>query len=470
MALRGAGLAWIVMGLLTFLAAWNLSDFGTITDWWEFFWIKLTVPGRMLVLVFGLALICAGIFAWRCARWAAYVGLGLGYLWLVGAIVFLLPVFPLAVLSIALGHRALWLANPRRRRGDAATMGMGVGGSRRADWIAAAVTCLAIGPVAGVFLGVVFGYLVTAFKYIAQQKHSFYGLGEIYGAYVGGLSMGAGSMLGGLIGGATLGWKRGRTVTVAFLGGAVAGLSLSLAMFAQVAMEGSPASGREPWADVLFSFLLPGAAGGMGGGLGAEIARALSRAIRRVPEGACPVKNWKNRKLLIGVLLVYGLACALPAWWRYGEPVYGIACLLNPLALLTPFWWANPLFFAGCVALAKGRAFRAMALGIVATALATSFFPLYNTRDASASGIGSAFWVAAMACLAIAGFFAGRSEAGASARSGSTCGEVRASGPHDAHSTSDAGSSSPSKSSTPPSPRDDELAGSGPRGAALVGQ
>jgi len=177
------------------------------------------------------------------------------------------------------------------------------------------------------------------------------------------------------------------------------------------------------------------------------------------------VKNWK---LLVGVLLVYGMACALPAWRRHGEPVYGIACLLNPLALLTPFWWANPLFFAGCVALAKGRAFRAMALGIVATALATSFFPLYGIEDAS--GIGSAFWVAAMACLAIAGFFAGRSEAGASARSGSTSGEVRASGPHDAPSTSDAGSSSPSKSSTSPSLRDDELAGSGPRGAALIDQ
>ena len=128
MALRGAGLAWIVMGLLTLLAAWSMSDYDTIDDWWEFVRIKITVPVLMLELVFGLALICAGIFAWRCARWAAYVGLGLGYLWLVGAIVFLLPVFPLAVLSIALGHRALWLANPRRRRGDAATMGMGGGG------------------------------------------------------------------------------------------------------------------------------------------------------------------------------------------------------------------------------------------------------------------------------------------------------------------------------------------------------
>ena len=228
------------------------------------------MPVLILVLVFGLALICAGILRWCCQM---------------GRIC-----RPRTGLSLARGRQSFssfrFSRSPSCRspwgtarsgwriqgggRGDAATMGMGGGGSRRADWIAAAVTCLAIGPVAGVFLGVVFGYLVTAFKYIARQKHSFYGLGEIYGAVVGGQSMGAGSMLGGLIGGATLGWKRGLTVTAAFLGGAVVGLLLSLAMFAQVAMEGSPASGREPWADVLFSFLLPGAAGGMGGVLGAD--------------------------------------------------------------------------------------------------------------------------------------------------------------------------------------------------------
>jgi hypothetical protein len=264
-ALRGAALAWIVIGLLTLLAAWNLSDFGTITDWWEFFWIKLTVPGLMLVLVFGVALICAGIFAWRCARWAAYVGLGLGYLWLVSAIVFLLPVFPLAVLSIALGQRALRLANPRRRRGDAATMGMGGGGSRRADWIAAAITCLTIGPVAGFLLGFVFGWLVSAFMVVAGLEGRGLGLEMIGGALFGGLSMGAGSMLGGLIGGATLGWKRGRTVTVAFLGGAVAGLILFVAMIAQMPMEAFPGIGREPWAGDLFMILRLGAAGGMGG-------------------------------------------------------------------------------------------------------------------------------------------------------------------------------------------------------------
>src|SRR5208337_2284338 len=105
----------------------------------------------------------------------------------------------------------------------------------------------------------------------------------------------------------------------------------------------------------------PGLARGDASGIGSAfwvaamacLAIAGFLAGRSEPEGACPVKDWKNRKLLVGVLLEYGLACALPAWWRHEEPVYGIACLLNPLALLTPFWWANPLFFAGCVALAK---------------------------------------------------------------------------------------------------------------------
>ncbi len=279
MVLRGAGLAWIVMGLLTFLAAWSISDFGNVTDWWELVRIKITVPVLMLVLVFGLALICAGIFAWRCTRWAAYVGLGLGYLWFVCAIVFVLPFFPFAVLSIALGHRALWLANPRRRRGNGATMGMGGGGTRRADWIAAAITCLSIGPVAGLLLGFVFGWLMTAFMVIAGLVKNGILL-VFFGALFGGLSMGAGSMLGGLIGGATLGWKRGWTVMVAFLGGAVAGLFPFLAVIA-MAMGASPAGLLEPWADVLLMTLPQGVAGSMGGVLGAEIARAVSRAIRK---------------------------------------------------------------------------------------------------------------------------------------------------------------------------------------------
>ena len=65
------------------------------------------------------------------------------------------------------------------------------------------------------------------------------------------------------------------------------------------------------------------------------------------------MKNWK---LLVGVLLVYGMACALPAWYSHrGEPVYGIVCLfMIPWALLTLFWWANPLFFAGCVGAGAG--------------------------------------------------------------------------------------------------------------------
>ena len=60
-----AGLAWIVMGLLTLLTAWSMSDYASIDGWWEFVRIEITVPVLMLELVFGLALICAGIFAWR---------------------------------------------------------------------------------------------------------------------------------------------------------------------------------------------------------------------------------------------------------------------------------------------------------------------------------------------------------------------------------------------------------------------
>ena len=94
------------------------------------------------------------------------------------------------------------------------------GRSRRANWIAAAITCLSIGPVAGFLLGFVFGWLMTAFMVIAGLVRNGILL-CFFGHLFGGLSMGAGSMLGGLIGGATLGWKRGWTVMVAFLGGAV---------------------------------------------------------------------------------------------------------------------------------------------------------------------------------------------------------------------------------------------------------
>jgi hypothetical protein len=59
------------------------------------------------------------------------------------------------------------------------------------------------------------------------------------------------------------------------------------------------------------------------------------------------------------------------------------------------------------VAFVKGRSAPAMVLGIVATACAASFIPLYNPRDGI--GIGYAFCVAAMACLAISGYRATRS-------------------------------------------------------------
>jgi hypothetical protein len=280
-ALRGAGLAWILMGLSTLLMATCIGEPDTIL-------IKPTVPVIMLVLAFGLALISAGIFAWRGARIAAYVGLGLGYLSLLAAIAFLYVFIPLAVLSIVLGHRALWLAAHPRQRGDADAVGAGGVESRRADWTAAAIARLAIGPLAGMVLGFVFGWLATSIMVVARLEGGFYGLTVLGGAFFSAMSMGAGAMLGGLIGGATLGWERFPTRNAAFFGGVVVGL---LPFVVTITLSGSPQRQvfeRESWAAVLFIILRLAVAGGLGGLLGAAIARMISRALRpeepRVPK------------------------------------------------------------------------------------------------------------------------------------------------------------------------------------------
>jgi hypothetical protein len=131
----------------------------------------------------------------------------------------------------------------------------------------------------------------------------------------------------------------------------------------------------------------------------------------------------KNPWSLAVLSLLYGLACALPAWWHRTAPISGIACLcIVPYVMFYPYWWANPLFFAGCISLAKGHAEPATILGILASAIAASFFRLNRLGPA---GIGSAFWMASMVGLVIAGFVAMRSEAAARTCSGSTCGEGR---------------------------------------------
>jgi len=98
-------------------------------------------------------------------------------------------------------------------------------------------------------------------------------------------------MLGGLIGGATLGWERGPTRNAAFFGGVVVGLLPFVVTIAGMALSGSPQRQvfeRESWAAVFFIILRLAVAGGLGGLLGAAIARMISRALRpeepRVPK------------------------------------------------------------------------------------------------------------------------------------------------------------------------------------------
>ena len=41
-------------------------------------------------------------------------------------------------------------------------------------------------------------------------------------------------------------------------------------------------------------------------------------------------------------------ACALPAFGDGSHATWGIVCLICvPFVLISPAWWANPLFFAG---------------------------------------------------------------------------------------------------------------------------
>ena len=169
-ALRGAGLAWTLMGLWTLFMLAIMGEPDTIP-------IEPTVPLILLVLAFALALIGAGIFAWRGARLAAYIGLGLSYLWLLAVLAFVAYLFiPLALLSIVLGHRALWLAAHRRHRGHGGPADAGALESRRADWTAGALACLAVGPWAGAVLGFAFGWLAMSIMVNARLEGSFYGL------------------------------------------------------------------------------------------------------------------------------------------------------------------------------------------------------------------------------------------------------------------------------------------------------
>ena len=109
---------------------------------------------------------------------------------------------------------------------------------------------------------------------------------------------------------------------------------------------------------------------------------------------------------LVLLLSAYILACSLPV--RASGPFSnraGINCLVLPFVvpfgLIVPFWWANPLFFAGCLALACKRGGLAIGLGLLASVLALSF-GLMSGFDGLRSG--SLLWMASLFGLVMAGF------------------------------------------------------------------
>jgi hypothetical protein len=100
----------------------------------------------------------------------------------------------------------------------------------------------------------------------------------------------------------------------------------------------------------------------------------------------------------------YLLSCFLPEVKGVSPP--GIAYLINPFALIVPAWWANPLFFAGFVALAKGKIGLASGLGVVATVLASTFFIMSFEKFGFSSLKVPCFdcWLISMVGLAASGF------------------------------------------------------------------
>ncbi len=109
--------------------------------------------------------------------------------------------------------------------------------------------------------------------------------------------------------------------------------------------------------------------------------------------------------LLVGIVMLYLLACLWPEVKGVSPP--GIAYLIAlPMAMFVLAWWANPLFFAGCVALARGNTWLACGLGVVATILASTFFAgLYPKQGLSVFRVPCAdLWLLSMVGLAASGF------------------------------------------------------------------
>jgi hypothetical protein len=106
------------------------------------------------------------------------------------------------------------------------------------------------------------------------------------------------------------------------------------------------------------------------------------------------------RRWLGGLAVLYLIACILPAYLQKGM-IPGFFCLiLLPYVIFYPAWWANPLSFAGWMALSGGNTRLSCLSGIVASALALSILVFDQPGQPH---IGAYFWIGSMLGLAASG-------------------------------------------------------------------
>lgn len=266
-AMRALGIVWIGGGLLVApIGAWGV---------WETLIEVDGLTARRFAMcscgVLGAGLVGAGAFAWQGSRRAATLGLVMNYLLVVAcALPRLIPaLLPLAVLALA--HRAIWLASPVRAIEAAARGKKGTRPSAR-DWITTALVGLVIGPVLGLFAGVLAFYALVS----AGIVEGYGGLAMIGGAMIGSFSMACGGMVGVAVGTAWSSETQDRAHLRAFASGCVAS-SVGVVLMGQIPFS------RQPVAQLLGMFLLVAAFGGCGGVLSGSIARGRARASRPSP-------------------------------------------------------------------------------------------------------------------------------------------------------------------------------------------
>ena len=103
------------------------------------------------------------------------------------------------------------------------------------------------------------------------------------------------------------------------------------------------------------------------------------------------------RRWLTCLAILYVIACILPAY----ADTPGIVCLIYiHVVMFHPAWWANPLFFAGWIALSGGNIRVACVLGFIASALALIFFVYIHPVQPK---VGAYFWIGSMFGLAASG-------------------------------------------------------------------